>query len=360
MELGRRVPRSQPLDLSDDQQRALNLIVDALESHQPQTILLHGITGSGKTEVYMRAIAEVIGYGRGAIVLVPEISLTPQTFQRFEERFGRVAMLHSHMSDAQRHHQWRQIAAGGTPVVIGPRSTIFAPLPRLGLIILDEEHETSFKQDTQPRYHARDVALHRAYLEQIPLVLGSATPSLETWHRAQQGRYQLSQLPRRSYDRPLPEVEIVDLRTHSPPAGQGAISRPLFEALKDTLQAGGQAMLLLNRRGFATSIQCPRCGHVVSCPDCDLPLTHHRDGSKACCHYCDFTIAAPPACPECKFDGIRLSGQGTQRLELEVRHRFPGVKAARMDSDTMRRAGSHQQILSQFRDAQSRSCWVRR
>lgn len=341
---------SPPLALSADQRQALRLIVNALESHQAQTILLHGITGSGKTEVYMQAIHEVISYGRQAIVLVPEISLTPQTYRRFLERFGQVAILHSHLSDVQRHQQWRWIASGSTSVVIGPRSAIFAPLPRLGLIVLDEEHENSFKQDTIPRYHARDVALHRAYLERIPLVLGSATPSLESWSRAQNGQYQIGKLPRRIHNRPLPEVEIVDLRLPANKLPEGAISRPLMEAMKETLQAGGQVMLLLNRRGFATNIQCPRCGHVVACPDCDLPLTHHRDGSKACCHYCDYTIPTPPVCPACKFDGIRYSGQGTQRLEVEVQRRFPEATVARMDSDTMRRAGSHERVLTQFRE----------
>lgn len=342
-----------PLALSADQRQALKLITDALDSHQQQTILLHGITGSGKTEVYMQAIHEVISFGRQAIVLVPEISLTPQTYQRFLHRFGQVAILHSHMSDVERHYQWRRIAAGETPVVIGPRSAIFAPLPRLGLIVLDEEHENSFKQDTLPRYHARDVALHRSFLEQIPLVLGSATPSLETWSRAQAGRYKLAKLPRRIHNRPLPEVQIVDMRSQPIAPNQGSISRPLEDAMKETVAAGGQVMLLLNRRGFATSIQCPKCGYVAACPNCDLPLTHHRDGSKACCHYCDYTIPTPPMCPECRFDAIRFSGQGTQRLEVEVQHRFPNVSISRMDSDTMRKPGSHERVLDEFRDGKT-------
>ncbi len=341
---------SVPLALSADQRQALKLITESLDSHQQSTILLHGITGSGKTEVYMQAIHEVVSYGRQAIVLVPEISLTPQTYQRFLQRFGHVAVLHSHMSDVERHYQWRRIAAGETSVVIGPRSAIFAPLPRLGLIVLDEEHESSFKQDSLPRYHARDVALHRSFLEQIPLILGSATPSLESWSRAQAGKYKLAKLPRRIHNRPLPEVQIVDLRSQPIMPGQGSISKPLEEAIRETVSSGGQVMLLLNRRGFATSIQCPKCGYVASCPHCDLPLTHHRDGSKACCHYCDYTIPTPPSCPECKFDAIRYSGQGTQRLEVEVQHRFPGAVVARMDSDTMRKPGSHERVLTEFRE----------
>lgn len=343
-------PSGPPLALSADQRQALKQILDALDSGKQQTILLHGITGSGKTEVYMQAIHEVISYGRQAIVLVPEISLTPQTRQRFVQRFGQVSVLHSHMSPVERHHQWRKICAGQTPVVIGPRSAIFAPLPRLGLIVLDEEHENSFKQDNIPRYHARDVALHRAYLEQIPLVLGSATPSLESWHRAQKGLYRLASLPRRIHNRPLPQVGLIDLRSQKPEPGRGAITRQLHQAIDEALKDKGQVILLLNRRGFATTIQCPQCGHVVACPDCDLPLTHHRDGGKACCHYCDFSIPTPPACPACKFDGIRFTGLGTQRLEVEVRQRFPGAIIARMDSDTMRKPGSHERVLGQFRE----------
>jgi primosomal protein N' (replication factor Y) (superfamily II helicase) len=349
-ELGPNVPMpsSPPLALSADQRQALKQILEALDSRKSQTILLHGITGSGKTEVYMQAIHEVISFGRQAIVLVPEISLTPQTRQRFVQRFGRVAVLHSHMSGVERHHQWRLIASGATPVVIGPRSALFAPVPRLGLIVLDEEHEASFKQDTVPRYHARDVALHRAYLEQVPLVLGSATPSLESWRRAQTGAYRLASLPRRIHNRPLPCVSIVDLRQHKTDPQQNSISRPLYQAIGQTLADQGQVLLLLNRRGFATSIQCPQCGHVVACPDCDLPLTHHRDGSKACCHYCDYTIPTPPACPKCRYDGVRYGGQGTQRLEIEVQRRFPNACVARMDSDTMRKPGSHERILQEF------------
>jgi primosomal protein N' (replication factor Y) (superfamily II helicase) len=342
------MPTSPPLALSADQRQALKQILEALDSRKSETILLHGITGSGKTEVYMQAIHEVISFGRQAIVLVPEISLTPQTRQRFVQRFGQVAVLHSHMSGVERHHQWRMIASGATSVVIGPRSALFAPVPRLGLIVLDEEHESSFKQDSIPRYHARDVALHRAYLEQVPLVLGSATPSLESWRRAQTGAYRLASLPRRIHNRPLPNVSVIDLRHQKLDVQHNSISRPLYQAMEQTLADKGQILLLLNRRGFATAIQCPQCGHVVACPDCDLPLTHHRDGSKACCHYCDYSIPTPPACPKCRFDGIRYSGQGTQRLEIEVQRRFPNALVARMDSDTMRKPGSHERILQEF------------
>ena len=342
-------PETAPLALSVDQRQALKTILDALGTGKQETILLHGITGSGKTEVYMQAIHEVISFGRSAIVLVPEISLTPQTRHRFTQRFGQVACLHSHMSPVERHYTWRRITAGEASVVIGPRSAVFAPIPRLGLIVIDEEHDNSFKQDNVPRYHARDVALHRSYLEQIPVVLGSATPSLESWQRARTGVYRLASLPRRIHNRPLPEVTTIDLRMQHSEPSRGAISRPLQKAILETLADKGQVILLLNRRGFATTIQCPSCGHVVACPDCDLPLTHHRDGAKAVCHYCDYQIPTPPVCPSCKFDGIHYGGLGTQRLEVEVQQRFPNATVARMDSDTMRRPGSHERVLGQFR-----------
>jgi primosomal protein N' (replication factor Y) len=354
MTFGKDVPLEQfarvmPPALSSDQRIALQTIHAAIDSGEHETILLHGVTGSGKTEVYMQAMEQVVSYGRQAIVLVPEISLTPQTRSRFQNRFGSVAVLHSNMSGPERHFQWKRIAEGAVQVIVGPRSAIFAPAPYLGLIILDEEHENTFKQETIPRYHARDVAIHRASLERIPLVLGSATPSLETFHRAKIGQYKLVALPRRILNRPLPEVTTIDLRSNRIDVDRGSISKPLFNAIEKTLAENGQTILLLNRRGFATSIQCPACGHVVSCPDCDLALTHHRDGGKAVCHYCDYTIAAPNVCPKCGFDAIRLAGLGTQKLEMEVQQRFPNAVIARMDSDTMKKPGSHERALADFR-----------
>ncbi|KAA5544703.1 primosomal protein N' [Roseiconus nitratireducens] len=335
-----------------DQAEALRRIMAALDSQQAKTLLLHGVTGSGKTEVYIRAIEHVVRFGRAAIVLVPEISLTPQTRGRFERRFDSVAVLHSQMTPAERHYQWQRIRRGEVQVVVGPRSAVFAPLPRLGLIILDEEHDGSFKQDTQPRYHARKVAFARAQSLQIPLVLGSATPSLESWYATRSGLAELISMPHRVGQRPMPHVQLVDLRLKEERTRGGAISRQLHLAVNETLREKGQVILLLNRRGFATTIQCPSCGHVVACPDCEMPLTHHRDGGKAVCHYCDYTIATPPWCPECRFDGIRYGGLGTQKLEIEVKARFPNARVARMDSDTMRRPGSHQKVLSAFRSGE--------
>jgi primosomal protein N' (replication factor Y) len=344
-----------PRVLNPDQQKALAAILDALAARSHQTILLHGVTGSGKTEVYLQAIREVVRYGRQAIVLVPEISLTPQTVERFRLRFGEVAVLHSHLSDAERHWHWQRIAAGAAPVVVGARSAIFAPTPHLGLIVLDEEHETSFKQEIAPRYHAREVAAARAAAEKVPLVLGSATPSLESWSRACRGEYRLIEMPRRVMGRPLPPVGTIDLRAESMRRGpRGAIGRQLYQAMSSALEEDGQVILLLNRRGFSTHIQCPACGHVMRCPDCDIALTHHRTDDTALCHYCDYRVAAPTACPGCEYSGIRYSGTGTQRLEAEVRARFPNVPCLRMDSDTMRRHGSHERAFADFRSGKVR------
>jgi len=343
--------RAPPHQLHQEQQAALDAVLAALDAGRQETFLMHGVTGSGKTEVYIQAIEEVIRYGRQAIVLVPEISLTPQTRQRFRERFDHVAVLHSHLRDAERHWHWQQIARGEVQVVVGARSAVFAPTPRLGLIVIDEEHDGSFKQDSTPRYHAREVALQRTRENNIPLILGSATPSLESFHAAQRGDYRLLELPGRVLGRPLPHVGAIDLRLEfKSRASRGAVSRQLHQAINESLREGGQVILLLNRRGFSTSIQCPACGHVVKCPDCDIALTHHREGDRAVCHFCDFEIAAPPVCPECDFVGIRYSGLGTQRLEAEVRSRFPDVPCLRMDSDTMQKPGSHEEALARFRE----------
>lgn len=341
--------------LSDAQTIAVQRIVDTLHRGVHQTFVLLGVTGSGKTEVYIRAIEEVIRFGRQAIVLVPEISLTPQTRRRFESRFGSVAVLHSHLSDSERHAFWQQIAAGQTQVVVGARSAVFAPVPQLGLIVLDEEHDSSFKQDMIPRYHARDVAHERAAREHVPLVLGSATPSLESWQQALSGHYQLLRMPERAMARPLPTVDTIDLRLESRQHFyRGGISRQLELAMREALQDRGQVILLLNRRGYSTHIQCPACGEAVRCQHCDVALTHHRDDSLAVCHYCDYRIPAPNRCPKCGFEGIRYGGLGTQRLEAEVRARFGDYAIARMDSDTMQKAGSHELTLSQFRQGEIR------
>jgi primosomal protein N' (replication factor Y) len=345
--------RQEHLLLNADQQLALDAILDPLQSQRHETIVIHGVTGSGKTEVYIRAIDEVIQYGRQAIVLVPEISLTPQTRHRFRSRFDRVAVMHSHLTAPERHWHWRQVASGEIQVIVGARSAIFAPTTNLGLIVIDEEHDSSFKQDKAPRYHARDVALQRARMENIPLVLGSATPSLESWYATQQGEFQLVDMPRRVSFLPLPDVATIDLRTENyGRRRRGAISRPLYQAVQAAIRDGGQVILLLNRRGYSTNIQCPACGYVAKCPDCDIALTHHREGDKAACHYCEYVIPPPPKCPECGFDGIRYSGIGTQKLEAEVHARFPDIPCVRMDSDSMAKRGSHEAALDRFRSGE--------
>ncbi len=343
------VERQQPLSLNADQKLALYALQKALDSAETQGIVLHGVTGSGKTEVYLQAIEHVVGFGRQAIVLVPEISLTPQTVRRFRARFDSVAVLHSHQTTVERHHQWQRIARGEVQVVVGARSAIFAPTPHLGLIVIDEEHESSFKQDSAPRYHARDVAWQRAIGEGIPLVLGSATPSLESWQRVEQDEFKIVTLPKRVMNLPMPDVITVDLRNPSQArGGRGGISRQLHQAMVTALRDGGQVILLLNRRGYSTHIQCPACGHVLNCKHCELSLTFHRQANRAVCHYCDHHESPPTACPDCKSQSIRYGGLGTQKLENEVRTRFPDYVCARMDTDSMQAHGSHERVLGAF------------
>ncbi|MEZ6124549.1 MAG: primosomal protein N' [Planctomycetaceae bacterium] len=306
------------LELNRQQQTVLTDIEAALRSGQHRTLLLHGVTGSGKTEVYIRSIREVVSYGRQAIVLVPEISLTPQTIRRFRSRFQSVAVLHSHMSDAERHWQWQQIAQGEIQVVVGARSAVFAPTPNLGLIIIDEEHEPTFKQDSTPRYHAREVARYRCAQERVPLLLGSATPTLESWLRATRREDTLLSMPDRVADLPMPKVSIVDTR-EDPRIRKGAsIGRALVTTMTQTLKDRGQVILFLNLRGYSPTVWCRGCGTGVKCPDCDITLTWHRDRQEAVCHSCRLPCAAPERCPVCQSDGGSISGTGTQKLEDEV------------------------------------------
>ena len=338
-----------PHQLNAHQQAALDRVVASVVAGQARSFLLHGVTGSGKTEVYLRAIEEVVKRGREAIVLVPEISLTPQTIERFRQRFDHVAVLHSHLSDVDRHWYWQRIASGDVQVVVGARSAVFAPCQNLGLIVLDEEHETTFKQETAPRYHAREVAVRRAQIESVPVVLGSATPSLESWHAAQSGIYELLSLPERVADLKLPRVGIVDLRGEYRRGGLRALSRPLAIAIEETVRAGGQVMLLLNRRGFSTTILCPQCGRVETCRHCEISLTYHQEVRRLLCHSCDAEFPLPRVCAQCGAPEIRYSGFGTERLEDEVRSRFPGFSCERMDSDTMRSAAHYERVLTAFR-----------
>jgi primosomal protein N' (replication factor Y) len=339
-----------PVVLNPDQLQAWASIEQTLRRGGFHAFLLHGVTGSGKTEIYLRAIEEVITQGKEALVLVPEISLTPQTIQRFRGRCGEVAVLHSHLGNAERGGHWRRVASGQVQVVVGARSAVFAPTCRLGLIVIDEEHEHTFKQETTPRYHARDVAVMRARLENIPILLGSATPSLESWHNAQRGQYTLLTLPNRVLDRPLPQVALVDLRHEAPGRGAlNALSPALERAIRDAIRGGGQVMLLLNRRGFSTHVHCPGCGYVEACRFCDLALTFHREREVMLCHYCGYEQPPPEHCPQCGQQQVRYQGFGTEKLQKEIESKFPDLVVRRMDSDTMKRPGSHGRVLAAFR-----------
>ena len=335
--------------LTREQQGVLDRLTPALEGDQFATFLIHGVTGSGKTEVYLSAIEKVVARGREAIVLVPEISLTPQTIRRFKRRFSKVAVLHSHLSDAERHRHWQSIASGEVEVVVGARSAVFAPARRLGLIVIDEEHESTFKQETTPRYHARDVAVMRGKLEGVPVLLGSATPALESWHNAEIGRYTLLGMKDRVGGRPMPEVSLIDLKNEKAPLA--GLSETLRQAMMKALDEGGQVMLLLNRRGFHTFVICPNpaCGKVLKCDACDVALTYHKGRRLLICHACDAERQRPEVCPSCGAKGLHYGGIGTERLEREVVLAFPGRVVKRMDSDTMRTPGSHEAVLSAFK-----------
>ncbi len=342
-----------PLELNADQLRAWAVLGPAVQQGGFRPFLLHGVTGSGKTEVYLRAIEEVVRQGKEALVLVPEISLTPQTVARFAGRFGEVAVLHSHMADTERGGQWRRVAQGQAKVIVGARSAVFAPARNLGLIVVDEEHEQTFKQETTPRYHGRDVAVMRARLEDVPILLGSATPSLESWHNAQRGQYGLLTLPQRVLELPMPPVHLIDLRHQGHARGRpSALSEPLVHAMRQALADGGQVILLLNRRGFATHVHCPSCGQVESCRFCDLALTYHKERDVMLCHYCGYEQEPQQNCPLCGTSALRYQGLGAEKLEVEVRERFPSHEVARMDSDTMRARGSHARTLAAFRKGQ--------
>jgi primosomal protein N' (replication factor Y) len=339
--------RDREVALTPAQQAA----VDALRASRDEGFvawLLHGVTGSGKTEVYLRAIA-AMPPGASALVLVPEISLTHQLVERVRARFGdAVAVLHSQLSVGERWDEWRRIARGAARIVVGARSAVFAPLRRLGLIIVDEEHDSSYKQGDGVHYHGRDVAVMRAKLAGCPIILGSATPSMESLANARGGRYRLLALPERVADRPLPPVRLVDLRAHA--AAQPPVLTPeLAAALEANLAAGGQSLVFLNRRGFANFLQCRACGEPAMCPNCSVALTVHRRWGAARCHYCDHTIRPPAVCPECREAALIEWGVGTEQLETLLRQRFPGARVARMDRDTTRRKGSQQTLLGEWR-----------
>lgn len=372
---------SQPLALNENQARALAVITKtmddrAAEKNRPEetakaapakpsnsnvrtsTFLLHGVTGSGKTEIYLQAIAHALEQGRGAIVLVPEISLTPQTVERFKARFSSgklqtlVAVLHSHLSAGERHDEWHKIRQGRARIVIGARSAIFAPVEPLGLIIVDEEHEYTYKQEEAPRYHARDVAVMRGQVENAVVVLGSATPSLESFYNCQKGKFTLIELPERVDHQKMPRVRVVDMRQAAyKQKGPPIFSPQLKEAITQRLERGEQTILFLNRRGYSSSLVCEKCGHVCGCPNCSLALTYHRPEQLLRCHICGYSERVPQVCPneKCRNPGIRYSGLGTQKVEDVLGKLFPQARVRRMDADVMKRKDDYRRVLGEFR-----------
>lgn len=343
--------KTEPHVLMAEQTKALKAISDSIEKGEHRTFLLHGITASGKTEVYLQAIELVLKKGQQAIVLVPEISLTPQTVERFVSRFGdHVAVLHSKLTPAKRFLEWKKIKDGKANIAVGARSCIFSPMRNLGLIIVDEEHETSYKQEDVPRYHARDVAEERARINSCPLILGSATPSLESYYKAKTGIYKLIKLTKRIDERLLPRVKIVDMRMELATRKRVAIfSKVFLDALEKAVKGGKQAIIFLNRRGFSTFMNCKKCGLVLKCKRCDTALVYHFENKKLICHYCNYTAEPPDICPKCRSGYIKYFGLGTEKVESEISHNFSHVHIARMDSDTTAKRGSHDRILGDFK-----------
>lgn len=348
------VVETQAMALNPGQAGALAAILEELAADKPQPVLLLGVTGSGKTEVYLQAAQQVLAEGKNVLVLVPEISLTPQTVRRFRARFaalgGQVAVLHSNLSQGERYDEWHRIRRGEARVVIGARSAVFAPMVKLGLILVDEEHETSYKQESVPRYHGRDVAVLRAVMEGCGVVLGSATPSLESWHNVQQGKYRLVRLDQRADGQTMPLVRVVDMRLEATKHRGGSVifSDRLRTALEQRLERGEQSILFLNRRGFARSLQCPKCGHVCQCPHCSVALTYHRTDERLVCHVCGYQAVVPRKCPECLDPAILFQGFGTQQVEEVLGKILPTARFARLDADAMRKKHALRDVLRAF------------
>lgn len=341
-----------PRKLNEEQQKAWDFIETKINEESFSVSLIHGVTGSGKTELYLFAIASALKKGKSAIVLVPEISLTPQTTRRVRQRFGKItAVLHSRMSGKERILAWERIRKGEARVVVGPRSAIFAPVRNPGLIIVDEEHERSYKQEEAPRYHARDVAIFRARIEKLPVFLGTATPSLESYYNAENKRYHLISLTRRVEDRPLPTVHVVDMRKEIEIHGRlFSFSSTLKNAVQKKLESREQAILFLNRRGYAPLVICPSCGHVLTCRECDQAMTYHRTKEKLICHLCDYEIPVPKSCPGCQKPALHHLGVGTQRIESNLQSLFPSARVDRVDTDSTRALNAHEKIFEKFQD----------
>ena len=346
-----------PLKLNPEQAIALEKIIKPVTNDKgiPKPILLLGVTGSGKTEVYLQGVQHVLDQGKTALILVPEISLTPQTIQRFKSRFAslqdQVAVLHSHLSQGERFDEWHRIRKGEARIVIGARSAIFAPLTNVGIIIVDEEHENTYKQETSPRYHGRDISVLRAHFEKAVVVLGSATPSLESFQNTQSGKYELVRLNERADSQAMPIMRVLDMRIEAQKQkGRLAIlSDRLRVSMEKKLENGEQIILFLNRRGFARSLQCPPCGHVCECQHCSIPLTYHRTEDRLMCHMCGYQSLPPKKCPSCGDEAIRLQGFGTQKVEEVIHKVFPQARMARIDADTMRRKNALRDTLNKFK-----------
>ncbi len=340
--------------LTDAQQSALSAIEERRRRGGFEVFLLHGVTGSGKTEVYLRAMERTRQEGRQSLILIPEISLTPQLIDRLGERFpGRVGILHSALTDAERWQQWWSIARGNVDVVIGARSAVFAPVPRLGLIIVDEEHDTSYKQEEGLRYNGRDVAVVRGKHLGCPVILGSATPAVESYENSRQGRYRLLEIPGRVASRPLPKIELVDLRRHVTSMGEAAIahrliSRELADALSENYGRSRQSLIFLNRRGFANFLQCQSCGHILRCSRCSVTLTLHLQRRSLCCHHCNFRRTVTEVCPECGKPALANVGSGTEQIEQTLQLLIPGARIARMDRDTTNKRGSQEALIRRW------------
>ncbi|ASB89667.1 primosomal protein N' [Bacillus sonorensis] len=341
--------KTEPLPLTEDQVHAYEAITEAVEHNRHDVFLLHGVTGSGKTEIYLQSIENVLKAGKEAIVLVPEISLTPQMVHRFKGRFGsQVAVLHSGLSTGEKYDEWRKIHRKEVRLVVGARSAIFAPFENLGMIIIDEEHETSYKQEEMPRYHAKEAAIKRAEYHRCPVVLGSATPTLESFARAKKGVYKLLSLKQRVNSQVMPDVSLVDMREELRSGNRSMFSKALMEELEKTLEKGEQAVLFLNKRGYSSFVMCRDCGYVIQCPHCEISLTYHRFGQRLKCHYCGFETGMPSSCPECRSEHIRYFGTGTQRVEEELTKILPAARVIRMDVDTTSRKGAHEKLLTAF------------
>lgn len=347
-EISEDYPDEDSIQLTAEQQHAVAEILNAMENPSPRPVVLKGVTGSGKTEVYFRLISQTLARGREAIVLVPEIALTPQIFQRFRSRFGdRVSLLHSRLTQGQRRREWNRILDGTASIALGPRSAVFAPFKKLGLIIIDEEMETSYKQNETPRYHAREVAIQRAKQTGAVVVMGSATPSIETYYRARTGKYRLLELTRRISDTVLPRVKIINMKEELfVRKNMSIFSQELRRLLKENLDRGEQTLLFLNRRGYSTFVMCRSCGEAIKCRNCHISMKYHFSSANLKCHYCDYKIPLPRVCPKCQSTYIKYFGIGTQKVEQQLRKLFPQARVARLDSDTSSEKNYQASVMS--------------